>query len=726
MKNFPLRLRASVLKFLLAKSAKSHFANLAILREQNSFPRSSESSPKPRMGNLAKEEVPNMSEKKGIISFAIFDRFPLSFFSKSLVHVCSSLLLIPYSLFLIPFSLPAAFPAPATAYDFSKLQMPRLGRGVVAVRQDTNHVFVSWRYLSRDPFGTAFNVYRNGERINPTPVTNTTTFIDYNRLGGSYQVQAIRPDGHELGPASQSWVLPENAPVGYIEIPLDPPPPGKTPKGETFSYAPNDCSVGDVDGDGEYEIFLKWDGFSHDNAHWGYTSPVIIDCLKLSGRRLWRVNLGINIRAGAHYNPFMVYDLDGDGSAELVVKTGDGTIDGLGKVIGDSKADWRNEGGHIITGPEYLTVFSGRTGAALATVPYVPPRGNSKDWGDAYGNRCERYLAAVAYLDGVHPSVVMCRGYYTRTVLAAYDWNGKTLSPRWVFDSNNPGCGGYAGQGAHSLRVGDVDFDGKDEIVYGACTIDHDGKGLYTTGLGHGDALHLVQISPTNVGLQVWMCHENRHDGVTLTDAATGKLLFEIPSGTDVPRCLAADMDWRSPGMELWGASCLGVYNPQGQQLPRFKRLGYAMLVWWTGDLQRSHLGGDLVEGYDIYARKNYFQDRLEGGVPINGSKCDPCFEGDILGDWREEVLLRTADNAHLRLYVSTKPTDYRFHSFCEDPVYRISMATENVGYNQPTQTGFYFGPDLFGHNIIFRGTDMSASNPYQFPPRPRPSRPRR
>lgn len=191
-------------------------------------------------------------------------------------------------------------------------------------------------------------------------------------------------------------------------------------------------------------------------------------------------------------------------------------------MIGKADADYREAGiandkgrtrslqGRIMKGSEYLTVFSGLTGEALKTIDYVPARGNIQDWGDNYANRCDRFLACVAYLDGIHPSVVMCRGYYTRTVLAAFDWDGKELTQRWVFDSNNPGGEGYAGQGNHNLRVGDVDGDGCDEIVYGSCAIDNDGKGLYTTGMGHGDAMHMTCFSPDMQGLQVWDCHENK------------------------------------------------------------------------------------------------------------------------------------------------------------------------------------------------------------------------
>lgn len=590
-------------------------------------------------------------------------------------------------------------------YNYSKLQREKLNRGVVAIRENPSEVIVSWRYLSSDPIQTGFNVYRDGKKLTDTPITVSTLFRDKNNSQKT-AVYEVRPvlKGKETHHIDGTYTFPENAPLGYLEIPLQKPADGITPAGDTYTYSPNDASIGDVDGDGEYEIILKWDpSNSHDNAHEGYTGEVYIDCYRMNGEQLWRINLGKNIRAGAHYTQFMVYDLDGDGKAEVVMRTADGTVDGKGKVIGDAQADYRNEQGRILTGPEYLTVFNGLTGEAMQTIDYVPERGNLMDWGDNRGNRSDRFLACVAYLDGIHPSVVMCRGYYTRTVLAAYDWNGKELKERWIFDSNHPGCEDYAGQGNHNLRVGDVDGDGCDEIIYGSCAIDHNGKGLYTTKMGHGDAIHLTHFDPSRKGLQVWDCHENKRDGSTYRDAATGEILFQIKDSTDVGRCMAADIDPTQPGVEMWSLASGGIRNIKGEVVKaRVRGLSCNMAVWWDGDLLRELLDRNTVSKYNW---KKGVCERIaifEGALSNNGTKATPCLQGDIVGDWREEVLLRTADNTALRLYVSTIPTDYRFHTFLEDPVYRISIATQNVAYNQPTQPGFYFGPDLQG--TLFRG----------------------
>ncbi len=590
------------------------------------------------------------------------------------------------------------------AYDYSQLKREKPGRGVVAVRENSDTVFVDWRYLSCDAIKPTLNVSRNGKKINSSPVKEVTFYQDYYPENEKCVYTVVPVKGRkEQKEGSGSYTLPADAPIGYINIPLDVPPGGVTPAGDKYTYQANDASIGDVNGDGEYEIILKWSPTNaRDNSHHGYTGNTLLDCYRLDGTRLWRIDLGRNIRSGAHYTQFMVYDLDGDGKAEVVVKTADGTIDGLGKVIGDASLDYRNSNGWVLEGNEYLTVFSGFTGEALYTTDYTPARGKVEDWGDRYGNRCDRFLACVAYLDGVHPSVVMCRGYYTRTVLAAYDWDGKELKSRWVFDTNDPQWKEYAGQGNHNLRVGDVDGDGCDEIIYGSCTINNDGTGLYTTGMGHGDALHLTQFDPEDPRLQVWDCHENGRDDSSFRDALTGEILFQIPSSTDVGRAMAADIDPRHPGVEMWSSDSKGIRNIKGEVINDSRRaVSMNMAVWWDGDLLRELLDRNVVSKYNWEEGRSYPLMVFEGCTWNNGTKANPCLQGDMLGDWREEVIMRTSDNSALRIYVSTIPTEYRFHTFLEDPVYRISIATQNVAYNQPTQPGFYFGPDLKG---TFRG----------------------
>jgi rhamnogalacturonan endolyase len=402
--------------------------------------------------------------------------------------------------------------------------MENLGRGVVAIPQAPGKIYVGWRLLGTDPDDLAFNLYRTTGRsvpvrLNPAPLLATTDFVDTTAptsLAGappplSYFVRPILAGVEQ--PASAPFTLASAtlavSALPYFSVPLAPPPNGTTPDNLGYTYSANDCSAADLDGDGEYELIVKWDpSNSKDNSLSGYTGHVLLDAYKLDGTRLWRIDLGRNIRAGAHYTQFMVYDLDGDGRAELACKTADATVDGRGTVLGNPATDFRNRDGYILTGPEYLTVFDGLTGAALATTNYLPARNadptsaNVSAWGDNYGNRVDRFLAAVAYLDGTRPSLVMCRGYYTRAVLVAWDWRDGRLTRRWTFDSDDgtPGNSTFRGQGAHSLTIGDVDADGRDEIIYGAAAIDDNGKALYNTRLGHGDALHLSDMDPDRPG----------------------------------------------------------------------------------------------------------------------------------------------------------------------------------------------------------------------------------
>jgi rhamnogalacturonan endolyase len=618
----------------------------------------------------------------------------------------------------------------ATTAAFAQRQMERLGRGVVAVNQGDGKVFVSWRLLGDDPEATAFNLYRattgaKAAKLNAKPIADVTFFVDEKADLAKAVSYFVRPviNGRERE-ASKAFTLPADAPVRqYLSIPL------QTPQG----YAPNDASVGDLDGDGEYEIVLHQAGRGRDNSQAGMTDPPILDAYKLDGTLLWRINLGKNIREGAHYTQFMVYDLDGDGRAEVACKTADGTIDGKGKVIGDPNADWRNpEGsfittldrsgaearrnttGYVLAGPEYLTIFDGLTGAALATTDYIPPRHPpnlqpAADemkalWGDGWGNRVDRFLAAVAYLDGKQPSLVMCRGYYTRSVLAAWNWRGGKLTRVWTFDSADEGNKGYAGQGNHNLSVGDVDGDGRDEIVYGACVIDDNGKGFYTTGLGHGDALHLSDLDPARPGLEVFDIQERFDDaGAHFRDAKTGEILWKKPSvkagadGEGPGRGLALDIDPRYPGFECWvkGASITGLFSARGEKIsdrePRSCNFG----VFWDGDTLSELLDRNTILKWNWAESAEAVLLTAEGCASNNGTKATPALSADILGDWREEVIWRATDNKELRIYTTIIPTKHRFYTLMHDPQYRLSVAWQNVAYNQPPHTSFFMGEGM-------------------------------
>lgn len=569
-------------------------------------------------------------------------------------------------------------------------QMEYLDRGVVAVKTGTG-VFVSWRLLGTEGSNVSFNVYRDGTKVNATPITNSTNLQDASGTSSSkYTVRAV-VSGTEQAASAVASVWGNN----YLSVPLSVPAGGTTPDGVAYTYSANDASAGDLDGDGEYELIVKWDpSNSKDNSQSGYTGEVFIDAYKLNGTRLWRISLGKNIRAGAHYTQFMVYDLDGDGKAEVAMKTADGTKDGTGVVIGDASKDYRNSSGYVLSGPEFLTVFNGQTGKALSTVNYEPARGNVSDWGDNYGNRVDRFLAAIAYLDGERPSLVMARGYYTRSVLVAYNWRNGQLTKQWTFDSNTSGNSGYAGQGNHNLSVADVDGDGKDEIVYGAMAVDDNGKGLYTTGLHHGDAMHLSDLDPDRPGLEVFQVHETPSNaGVEFRDAGTGQLIWGVKTTKDIGRGMAADIDPRYKGAEVWADGSL--YTAKGQKLGTTLPSSTNFGIWWDGDLLRELLDSNRIDKWN-HANSTTMNLLTASGVSSNnGTKSTPNLQADLFGDWREEVVWRTNDSSALRIYTTTAVTDKRIYTLMHDPVYRLGVAWQNVAYNQPPHTGFYLGEGM-------------------------------
>lgn len=579
--------------------------------------------------------------------------------------------------------------------------MEYLDRAPVAVKTERG-IYIGWRMLGLDADSIAFNLYRDGVKLNEEPLTGSANYTDAEGTDSSkYRVMTVE-NGVEKPATKEFGVWQEQ----YLSVPLQKPADAYTKDGQPYSYYAGDASVGDVDGDGEYEIVLMWSpNNGKDNSQAGITGIVYMDAYKLDGTRLWRIDMGPNIRAGAHYSPFLVYDFDGDGRAELMMKTADGTVDGQGKVIGDASADHRNSSGYVLLGDEFLTVFDGETGAALDTVKYDPPRGDVAAWGDGYGNRVDRFLAAVAYLDGEHPSAMFSRGYYTRTVLASYNFRDGRISQVWRFDSNDEGYGAYAGQGNHNLSVGDVDGDGKDEITFGAMAIDDDGRPLYNTRLGHGDAMHLSDLDPTRPGMEVFGVHEDRSSkyGMEMRDAATGEVLWGVFTGIDTGRGMAADIDPNYPGAEVWAATITneqhipitGLYSAKGElittKIPSSTNFG----IWWDGDLLRELQDGIRIDKWDYENQTTVNLLTAAGAASNNGTKANPSLQADLFGDWREEVIWRSQDSSELRIYTTTDETDVRLRTLMHDPVYRLGVAWQNVAYNQPPHTSFYLGTDM-------------------------------
>lgn len=707
-------------------------------------------------------------------------------------------------------------------------QREKLNRGLIAVKTNTG-IYLGWRLLAEEVTGfketgvagVDFKVYRNGEHI--ATVTDSTNYLDY---GGNekdnYQVAAIS-NGREATACDP--VLAWKSGTNYMDIPVQMPSGGVTPSGEAYVYHANDMSVADVDGDGEYEYILKWDpSNSHDVSHKGYTGNCYIDCYKLDGRLLWRLDMGVNIRAGAHYTQFMVYDFDGDGKAEMAVKTAPGThmmvYDKSGRIRQDfyitlpmedkvqgvthednyvcSAEDYRNYmvnrfmnwreepevkagnwpetleecfgieqkydypltredaekltdyfikefapskspknelekfEGFIFEGPEYLTMFAG-DGQELQTIPFKFGRvDDGMLWGD-YAmkriepcNRVDRFLSGVAYLDGKRPYLIVCRGYYTRVTMVAYDFFDGQFHEHFSIDSgfvpmknpfdDNPHAGQgtdpvygiLAGQGNHSLSTADVDGDGCQEIIYGAAVIDHDGSVLYSSydylpdgrlaKLGHGDSIHVAKIDPDRPGLQIFQVFEGASEapyGYALRDAATGEVLFGEFADRDLGRCMIGKINPDVRGWQVWASD--KTYSCTGKIL-HDKLLGTNQSIHWAADLSTQVLDGvDYVGG----KHTGIVNDNTHGILLVpedtatnNGTKGNACLVADLFGDFREELVLRKADDSAIRIYTNVDVTKHKLFTLMHDIQYRTGIAWQNNCYNQPCYTSFYYGND--------------------------------
>ena len=588
----------------------------------------------------------------------------------------------------------------------------KLSRGLIGIPTEDGMYF-SWRMTLEDAAGLQFDLYRSSGggaevKLNKEPIDRTSDFLDRTV---DYTVDNRWTLKATTGEVATWTRLKGEKRNPYLSIPVCKPEDGEI-AGESFTYTANDCSVGDLDGDGEYEIILKWfPSNSKRPPQRGFTGNTYLDAYKMDGTRLWRIDLGPNVRSGAATTNFLVFDFDGDGCAEICCKTGDGTVDGLGHRIGDAQADWRTWDkksptyGKIVNGPEYLTVFEGRTGKELDSKEYIPTRYPLDGWGGVGGNcgndntggRSDRFTAGVAFLDGKTPSPIMVRGWYGRTVVAAWTFTNGALKHTWTFDSAAPGWEAYSGMGNHSVTVADFDGDGCDEICVGAMTVDHDGKGLFTTGLRHGDALHAGRFIPSRQGMQVFGVHENEGDNeivkrtpaVAMFDGATGEIIWQDGLGQDAGRGVAADIDPRYDGAECW-CNIGGLRRGDtGEIISNRKPDSCNFTIYWDADPLAELLDHVSISKWNWNAESTDLLLKAEGVVSNNGTKGNPCLSGDILGDWREEVIWPSEDQTELRIYSTTIPAVDRRATWMNDRQYRLAIAWQNVAYNQPPHPSF-------------------------------------
>ena len=645
-------------------------------------------------------------------------------------------------------------------------QMEALDRGLVVLRADGAGRFISWRMLGTDDLSTTWDLLADSVLLE-----SDLTVTNYqHKTGGKttlYQV-VTKVDGEPVDTTEAVSAWDNNY---YLPVQLDLPEDGYTSdSSSTYSYTPNDCTVGDVDGDGQYEIVVKWDpSNSKDNSNTGETGPVIIDCYKIDGTQLWRINLGPNIRAGAHYTQMVFYDLSGDGKPELLVKTAPGATDSEGNYVSsvaddsditgaDNTADYRNSDGRILSGPEWLTVFDGLTGEAIHTVFYNPNRagylGGAPDhpeksfWNDNYGNRADRHLACAAYLDGPdeNPSAVFCRGYYTRAYLWAVDFDGEKLSTKWLhastsktsvtltdaddnsttttYSSNTSGLStSYTayGQGNHNLSVGDVDGDGCDEIVWGSCAIDNDGSLLYSVGYGHGDAMHLGKLNPNRKGLQVFDVHEesNLPYGWDVHDAATGEVYYYAEGSSDNARGMSGDIYSSPRGYEFWSNNDHSPRSAVTGETVASISPSACFRLYWDGDLLDDLFDGSMntstgisspviTKGTGVSLVELYAKN-YGYSQSCNYTKATPCLTADLFGDWREEVVCWNYNDPSQLIILTTNITSsYAIPTLMHDHTYRMGVVWENVAYNQPPHTGYYL-PDYVEYLTELREEAIST-----------------
>ena len=609
----------------------------------------------------------------------------------------------------------------AAAYTAVPERVEYLGRGVSAVPAKGG-VLVSWRFLGTDSADLRFNVYKGKKKLNDAPLA-VTNFFDAGAVKkATYTVVPVLAGAEDKKAAASASITKKTKP--YLSFPV------KQYKGKAYNI--NDVSVGDLDGDGEYEIVVRRNPLDMELA--SRTCYPLIEAYRIDGTHLWTVDVGPNEICDIDIN-FLVYDFDGDGKAEMVMRSFEGTVDGTGAVIGDVDGDGITnyefsiakfkDRQYLSKGPEFLSVYDGMTGKEVARTPLLPARDPLQPWGNfpegdnRNVKRASHYLFAAAKLGGENASIVLVRGCWNAVGAAAWDYDGKQLSVRWlrpidpVETIDNLYNAGY-----HSLTVVDVDFDGKDEILSGAMAIDDDGSILYATSadgvkLRHGDAFDVAVMSKDFPGYLVWACHENKNlpTNIELHDARTGQVLFGLTKPKDTGRSRAADIDPTHPGWEVWGSTGTPLQTLHGEFIAgtpaelQGKQVFNAPVsmnakLYWTGDLL-AELFDYTADGHTPSIQKWNWEKKTaetiwtaDGCSTNGGTKGNACLIADIFGDWREEVITRTEDETEIRIYATTEPTKYRIPTLMHDRTYREAIAWQNNHYNQPANLSYYLGAE--------------------------------
>lgn len=594
-------------------------------------------------------------------------------------------------------------------------QMEQLGRGVVAVSTEKG-MFVSWRMLGTDDTSIKFNVYRDGALVNTQPIENTSITDPAGTLTSKYAVVPVINGAEAADQKAEQLAAADK----YVSIKVEP----------REGYDINDVSVGDLNGDGEYEFVVRRNPLDMELAT--RTCYPLIEAYKLDGTHMWTINIGPNEINDIDIN-FLVYDFDGDGRAEVVTRSFEGTIDGTGVEIGDVDGDGETnyessiakfpDRQYLSAGPEFLSVYDGMTGKELARTDLLPSREPLVGWGgfpagdNRNVKRSAHFLLAVAYLDGETPSIVHLRGAWNSVGLAAWSYKGGKLKTLWEHkNETSKDINNLYGAGYHSLAVADIDFDGKDEILSGAMCVDHDGKTMYATSvngtkLEHGDAFDVAIMSPDNQGYYVWACHEikNLPTNIELHDARTGEVIFGYTKPKDTGRSRAADIDPTNPGWEMWGSTGTPIHNIKGEVLADDGAgnapVSMNMKLYWDGDLLSELLdhtgdvkavgyGAPSIQKWNWETKKAETMLEVTDCASLGGTKGQEPLVADVFGDWRDEVIMRDIGNTELRIYTTNIATDYRIPTLMHDRTYREAIAWQNNHYNQPANTSFYLGAE--------------------------------